>query len=102
MSASVIKFEFRVQGQSKEECIEAIDKAVLDLITKEGGEPWVRLAEKYEMVTLNQTLALTGDPNGFTWVGDCTVLFAGPTKISFEQPFRDGFRPQAEDAPPTY
>lgn len=103
MSASVLKFEFKVLGTSKEECIETLDNIVSSILLKEGGEPWVTVQEAYEKQMINQEVALSGDPRGFIWVGVRTVLFTGPSKLdSIEPTFRDGFRPQQPDDSPGY
>lgn len=98
MAASVLKFEYKVMGQTREECIEALEEIVAGTILKEGGEPWVTIQESYHKTLVEETLAFSGDPRGFVWVGVREVVFTGPTKLdTIDATFRDGFRPQSDE-----
>lgn len=98
MAASVLKFEYKVMGQTRDEVIDSLDEIVGQVILQEGGEPWVSVEEVYTKTMIDQELALSGDPRGFIWIGVRSVLFTGPTKLAGIEPtFRDGFRPQQDD-----
>lgn len=95
--ASVLKFEFEVLGNTLDDCRDKLDNLEQQILTQEGGEPWVTLVDEYKKAVLNQQALLKGDPTGAVYTGTRTVLFAGPTKIgqSVDSTYRDGFRPQS-------
>lgn len=93
MSDTVQKFGFDVIAPTLTEVIDKLESLTLLITAQEGGEPWVVVEDNYTKVIHSET-ALAGDPNGSFYKGSRVVMFTGPSVMSSESVFRDGFKPQ--------
>lgn len=94
MKETVQKFTFDVIAPTLEECVAKLDSIQLEIMTNEGGEPWVVAADEYQKQALDLQRLLAGDPDAGIYHGSRTVVFTGPTPLGGETRFHDGHRPQ--------
>ena len=92
--AAVIKLSFDAIGPTRDDVDEHLDRLVANILTNEGGEPWIVIVDKIEKQIVDQQALISNDPSGWIYYGTRTVIFTGPTVHGQSERFHDGFRPQ--------
>lgn len=91
-NALVASFQINVIAQTRDGCIEAMDRMSLEILQMIGGEPWVVTDD--DIKKMQASGMLIADGQGFVYQGLRTNHFKGPFVDNDAQPMHDGFRPQ--------
>lgn len=90
--AIVASFQINVISQTREGCIDAMDRLSLEIMQLIGGEPWLTTDDDVKKIQTQGLLI--ADPNGYIYQGLRTNHFKGPFVDTEAQPTHDGFKCQ--------
>lgn len=91
MTKVVSQFQIVAIGTTRDECIEAMDQAMLNLQNFVGGAPWVVVDDDVKKVEAGKIAATISDDQGFCYSGVRSVIYKGPLVKVGEMPLHPGF-----------
>ena len=93
--ATLSKFAFAAFGLTMDEVVQKLDELTQEIITREGGEPWLVTVDEIKKQCIAPRALM--DPKSWLYTGEREVMFAGPTPLDTgEDMFRDGWKPQQD------
>ncbi len=90
---AVTNFSFQVIGDTRDKCIEEMDRVALDIMQVIGGSPWLTIDDDVQRRPMSHNPAGEED---FHYHGSKRVIYQGAMKIR-DMPLPPGTEPQTND-----